>query len=82
MVTRAEGKKKSKRCLRSGVICSVRIRKPPDCYGEWITNSVKQIYRSPLEDVGWQAKKEQGLDNHTETKIANKARTFWTSEIF
>ena len=43
---------------------------------------VQSKYRSLLEEVGWQAKKEQGLGNHTETKIANTAKTFWNFEFF
>ena len=41
-----KGRKRATRCLRSGGICSVRIRKPPERYGELITNSVKQISKS------------------------------------
>ena len=43
---------------------------------------VQSKYRGLLEDVGWQAKKEQGLGNHTETKIANTAKTFWNFQFF
>ena len=41
-----KGRKRATRCLRSGGICSVRIRRPPERYGELITNSVKQISKS------------------------------------
>ena len=40
----------------------VRVRRPPDRYGEWILNSLQQLADIGLfEDVGRQAKRRQGV---------------------
>ena len=44
----------------------VCMRKPPNHYGEWIWDI------RPTKDVGGQAKRGQGEDKKTETKIAEE----------
>ena len=44
----------------------VCMRKPPNHYGEWIRDI------RPTKDVGGQAKKGQGDNTETETKIAEE----------
>lgn len=42
------------------------MRKPPNHYGEW------NVDIRPTKDVGGQAKKGQGVDKETETKIVEE----------
>ena len=82
LFTRAEGKKKSNTMSKKWIHLFSTHKETSRTVMVNGLQIVQSKYRSLLEDVGWQAKKEQGLGNHTETKIANTAKTFWNFEFF